>query len=94
MKHNIFIGMICLLFLAACQSDDDGGQNPNDGVIVEVLSEENTPSVFQEKDIKEVGVTDDYGNAYLPAGQLMNVSLEYNGNSMLRLPLQTTRAER
>jgi hypothetical protein len=33
------------------------------------------------KTIKEVSGTDDYGNAYLPASQLMKVSLAYNGNS-------------
>lgn len=33
------------------------------------------------KNIKEVSGTDDYGNTYLPASQLVNVSLAYNGNS-------------
>jgi hypothetical protein len=33
------------------------------------------------KNIKEVNGTDDYGNAYLPASQLMHVSLAYNDNS-------------
>ncbi|SEW57240.1 spondin domain-containing protein [Chitinophaga arvensicola] len=33
------------------------------------------------KNIKEVAGTDDYGNSYLPASQLMKVSLVYNGNS-------------
>lgn len=33
------------------------------------------------KNIKEVSGSDDYGNTYLPASQLMHVSLAYNGNS-------------
>lgn len=33
------------------------------------------------KNIKEVSGTDDYGNTYLAASQLMEVSLAYNGNS-------------
>jgi len=33
------------------------------------------------KNIKEVSGTDDYGNTYLAASQLMQVSLAYNGNS-------------
>lgn len=33
------------------------------------------------KNIREVSGTDDYGNKYLPAPQLMKVSLVYNGNS-------------
>lgn len=33
------------------------------------------------KNISEVSGTDGYGNSYLPASQLMNVSLAYNGNS-------------
>jgi hypothetical protein len=33
------------------------------------------------KNIKEVSGTDDYGNTYLPASQLMQVTLVYNGNS-------------
>jgi hypothetical protein len=34
------------------------------------------------KNIKEVNGTDDYGNTYLAASQLMQVSLAYNGNSV------------
>jgi hypothetical protein len=33
------------------------------------------------KNIKEVTTTDDYGNSYVAASQLMKVSLAYNGNS-------------
>ena len=33
------------------------------------------------KNVKEVSGTDDYGNTYLAASKLMNVSLKYNGNS-------------
>lgn len=33
------------------------------------------------KNVKEVTGTDDYGNNYLPASQLMHVSLAYDGNS-------------
>lgn len=33
------------------------------------------------KNIKEIAGTDDYGNTYLAASQLMKVSLAYNGNS-------------
>lgn len=39
------------------------------------------------KNIKEVSGTDDYGNAYLPASQLMKLSLAYNGNSMFTLTI-------
>jgi hypothetical protein len=39
------------------------------------------------KAIKEVSGMDDYGNAYLPASQLMNVSLVYNGNSQFTLTI-------
>jgi len=39
------------------------------------------------KNIKEVSGTDDYGNTYLPASQLMNVSLAYNGNSQFTLTI-------
>jgi hypothetical protein len=35
-----------------------------------------------QKNIKEVTGTDDYGNAYVAASELMKVSLVYNGNSM------------
>ena len=39
------------------------------------------------KNIKEVNGTDDYGNTYLAASQLMNVSLAYNGNSQFTLTI-------
>jgi hypothetical protein len=39
------------------------------------------------KSIEEVNGTDDYGNTYLPASQLMQASLAYNGNSMFTLTL-------
>lgn len=39
------------------------------------------------KNIKEVGATDDYGNTYLPASQLMEVTLDYNGSSMFTLTI-------
>jgi len=39
------------------------------------------------KNIKEVNGTDDYGNSYLAASQLMNVSLAYNGNSQFTLTI-------
>lgn len=40
-----------------------------------------------QKSIKEVDGTDDYGNDYLPASELMKVSLEYNGNSMFTITI-------
>ena len=40
------------------------------------------------KNIKEVNGTDDYGHTYLPASQLMNVSLTYDGNSMFTLTIK------
>ncbi|OJV20546.1 MAG: hypothetical protein BGO21_08205 [Dyadobacter sp. 50-39] len=40
------------------------------------------------KNIKEVNGTDDYGNAFLPASQLMNVSLAYDGNSMFTITIK------
>ncbi|MGN6215050.1 spondin domain-containing protein [Parafilimonas sp.] len=40
------------------------------------------------KNIKEVNGMDDYGHTYLPASQLMNVSLAYNGNSMFTLTIK------
>lgn len=40
-----------------------------------------------QKNIKEVDGTDDYGNAYLSASELMKVSLEYNGNSMFTITI-------
>ena len=40
-----------------------------------------------QKTIKEVNGTDDYGNAYLPASELMKVSLAYNGNSTFTLTI-------
>lgn len=39
------------------------------------------------KNIKEVAGLDDYGNSYLAASQLMNVSLAYDGNSMFTLTI-------
>lgn len=45
-----------------------------------------TPEPTQ-KDIKEVSGTDDFGNTYLPASQLMKVSLAYNGNSMFTMTI-------
>jgi len=39
------------------------------------------------KNIKEVIGMDDYGNTYLAASQLMNVSLAYNGNSQFTLTI-------
>jgi hypothetical protein len=43
-----------------------------------------------QKNIKEVNGMDDYGNTYLPASQLMNVSLAYNGNSTFTLTIMNT----
>lgn len=39
------------------------------------------------KNIKEVNGADDYGHTYLPASQLMKVSLAYNGNSMFTITI-------
>jgi hypothetical protein len=39
------------------------------------------------KNIKEVNGTDDYANTYLPASQLMKVSLDYKGNSTFTLTI-------
>ena len=39
------------------------------------------------KNIKEVNGTDDYGHAYLPASQLMKLTLSYDGNSMFTLTI-------
>lgn len=39
------------------------------------------------KAIKEVSGTDDYGNTYLAASQLMQVSLAYNGNSVFTVTI-------
>lgn len=39
------------------------------------------------KNIKEVGGTDDYGNTYLSAAQLMKVSLAYDGNSKFTITI-------
>lgn len=41
-----------------------------------------------QKNIKEVDGMDDFGNSYLPASQLMNVSLSYTGNSMFKLTIK------
>ncbi|WP_439581712.1 spondin domain-containing protein [Dyadobacter bucti] len=38
--------------------------------------------------IKEVKGTDDYGHTFLPAAQLMNVSLKYDGNSRFTITLK------
>jgi hypothetical protein len=40
------------------------------------------------RNIKEVKGADDYGHAFLPASQLMNVSLHYDGNSMFTLTIK------
>lgn len=40
------------------------------------------------KNIKEVNGTDDFGNAYLPASKLMNISLKYDGNSRFTLTIK------
>jgi hypothetical protein len=40
------------------------------------------------KNIKEVNGTDDYGHTFLPASQLMNVSLAYDGNSMFTITIK------
>jgi len=40
------------------------------------------------KTIKEVVGTDDYGHAFLPAAQLMNVSLKYDGNSRFTVTIK------
>lgn len=39
------------------------------------------------KNIKEVNGMDDYGHSYLPASQLMKLSLAYNGNSVFTLTI-------
>ena len=39
------------------------------------------------KNIKEISGTDDFGNNYLPASQLMHASLAYNGNSQFTLTI-------
>jgi hypothetical protein len=44
-------------------------------------------AVAAAKVIKEVNGTDDYGNTYLPAAQLMKLSLAYNGNSRFTLTI-------
>jgi hypothetical protein len=40
------------------------------------------------KNIKEVTGTDDYGNAYAPAGELLKATLAYNGNSEFTLTIK------
>ncbi|WP_232539141.1 spondin domain-containing protein [Chitinophaga tropicalis] len=42
------------------------------------------------KNIKEVNGTDDYGNTYLAASKLMQVSIAYNGNSMFTVTITNT----
>jgi hypothetical protein len=43
-----------------------------------------------QKNIKEVIGTDDYGNAYVAASELMKVSLVYNGNSRFTATIMNT----
>ncbi|WP_245901749.1 spondin domain-containing protein [Chitinophaga ginsengisoli] len=47
------------------------------------------PGVMEKTplNIKEVNGTDDYGNSYLAASKLMQVSLTYNGNSMFTVTI-------
>lgn len=40
------------------------------------------------RNVKEVAGMDDYGHAFLPASQLMNVSLAYDGNSMFTITIK------
>jgi len=47
-------------------------------------------AVTSPQNIKEVMGTDDYGNTYLPASNLMKVSLAYNGNSMFTATIMNT----
>jgi hypothetical protein len=42
------------------------------------------------KNIKMVDGMDDYGNTYLPASELMNLSMAYNGNSTFTLTIMNT----
>ncbi|HZK65352.1 MAG TPA: spondin domain-containing protein, partial [Puia sp.] len=39
------------------------------------------------QNIREINGADDYGNSYLPASQLMKVSLAYNGNSTFTITI-------
>jgi hypothetical protein len=39
------------------------------------------------KNVKEVNGSDDFGNTYLPASQLMKLSLAYNGNSTFTITI-------
>lgn len=48
------------------------------------------PGDSDQQNIKEVEATDDQGNTYLPAAQLINVSLKYNGDSTFTLTLKNT----
>lgn len=41
-----------------------------------------------QKSVKEVKGTDDYGHTFLPAAQLMNVSLKYDGNSRFTVTIK------
>lgn len=45
-----------------------------------------------QKSIKEVNGMDDFGNAYLPASRLMNVSLTYDGNSKFTITIKNNSA--
>jgi hypothetical protein len=40
------------------------------------------------RNVKEVNGMDDYGHAFLPASQLMNVSLSYDGSSMFTVTIK------
>lgn len=46
------------------------------------------PGTAEATPIKEVKGTDDYGHAFLPASQLMSVSLVYDGNSMFTVTIK------
>jgi hypothetical protein len=50
----------------------------------------NHPGVADNKNIIEVQGTDAQGNTYLPASQLVNAQLVYNGNSYFTLTLKNT----
>lgn len=44
------------------------------------------------RNIKEVSGMDDYGNVYLPASKLMNISLAYNGNAKFTITIKNNSA--
>lgn len=48
------------------------------------------PGDSDQQNIKEVETADDQGNTYLPAAQLINASLKYNGDSTFTLTLKNT----